>query len=195
MTDVHICYVGWSVLTWKVQTYSRLIVVMLLCSCKVHKWRKISNCIKKYLKSCISVKFWWLCLVRLFMWCQVALWWCQVCSALQVCLILIKTESATTSEPWNFAVNATSTGRIMSVGLLNQYVASQCPAWVYSSDLLPNFVKELKPRAFVMSDRVILQYSHPASPCKGERRKEKILQSDKHSYIIRTLWNTLAAHS
>lgn len=29
MTDVHICYVGWSVLTLKVQTYSLLIVVLL----------------------------------------------------------------------------------------------------------------------------------------------------------------------
>lgn len=52
-------------------------------------------------------------------------------------------------------------------------VASQCPAWVYESDLLPNFVKELKPRAFVMSARVILQYSHPASPCKGERKERE----------------------
>lgn len=34
--------------------------------------------------------------------------------------------------------------------------------------LLPNFVKELKPRASLMSALVILQYSHPGFPCSGE---------------------------
>lgn len=63
------------------------------------------------------------------------------------------------------------------------------------ADLLPNAVRVLKPRAFLMSALVILQYSHPAPPCHGQMKEEKEFQSDTHSYPKQLILNALSVRS
>lgn len=62
--------------------------------------------------------------------------------------------------------------------------SSDICSMMFETDLLPNLSMELKPRTFLTSLLVILQYSHAGPPCIGENKEMKLHTLIYISFVV-----------